>query len=323
MISKQAILAGAFGGIAPNLLRVAISLTATQHKSVTDDPALYILGMIVLAVLGGAVALAWKETDLRKAVLLGVGLPSLLQIAGLESSRPASGPSGKPPTQTAISFSVPLVSSAYAQTSAPVTTSPSFTGRTIDLVGDKNTPNYEVSFFQHDGQQLSTRNVTKPSMQTIEVPETATSFAIQRGNSTSPAYDLPKVPNSVKQVDVEIAPKKANGFLQALGFDGSSEYVINASVKNAKPLTAGTAGWSFLGQYSQTGWTTQYVKFEGGDHIPTSGEVGTVNLPLRVRDGASPQAKEVGVALAGQKLRISDVKDTGQGLYWASVTVVQ
>lgn len=323
MINKGTVLAGAFGGIAPNLLRLAISFTAPQHVQVTDSPVLYAIGIGALAFLGAVIAALFRETNITKAVMLGVTLPSLLQVAGLQSSRPGGGTFDKPTNQAAISFSVPFVASAYAQTSESAPASPVITGRTIDLVGDRNTPNYKVSFFQHDGQQLSTRNVAKPSTQTVDVPDAATSFAIQRGTSTSPAYDLPKVPNSTKQVEVEIAPKKDNGFLQALGFDGSGEYVIKASLKDAKPLAAGTAGWSFIGHYSQTGWTTAYVKFEGQDHIPVPAEVGIVNFPLRVRDGASPQTKEIGVALAGQKLQISEVKDTGQGLYWASVTVVQ
>jgi hypothetical protein len=320
MITKSAALAGAFGGIAPNLLRMAISLTAAQHKQVTDDLSSYLLGMAVLAIIGGVVTVAWKETDLKKAVLLGVGLPSLLQIAGLESSRPANNLPTK--AQAVIEFSVPFVSSAYAQSTESASTSGVVTGRKLDLVGDQETPKYQVLFYQHDGQQVVTRTVTKPSMESVDVPDTATSFAIQKGTSTSANYDLPKAPNSVKQADVEIAPKKGSGFLQAFGFDGSKEYDIKADLKDVKPLPVGTAGWAFLGQYSPaTGWSTHYVKFEGQEHVPSNGEVGTVGFPLRVRESASPQAKELGVALTGQKLRISEVKDTGQGLYWASVSV--
>ncbi len=68
-------LAAGFGGIAPNLLRLATDLMTGAAL-----PGLsYILGMMIFAFIGGFTALALGELEARKAFFLGLGLPAMLQ----------------------------------------------------------------------------------------------------------------------------------------------------------------------------------------------------------------------------------------------------
>lgn len=68
-------LAAGFGGIAPNLLRLATDLMTGSAL-----PGLsYILGMMIFAFIGGVTALALGELEARKAFFLGLGLPAMLQ----------------------------------------------------------------------------------------------------------------------------------------------------------------------------------------------------------------------------------------------------
>jgi hypothetical protein len=318
-LNKAAVFAGAIGGIAPNLLRLAISLTADPPKEVTSQPVSYAFGILVLGGIGAFITWAWQEDNLRKAVYIGLGLPSLLQVAGSELSRPAK--TNKLPANA--EFTIPIVSSAYAQEGSATLTAP-LPNRKLDLVGDKSSPKYQVTFFGADGGELGTKVVAKPAFETVDVPDTATKFAIQHGDSQSTAYELAKQPNAVNQVDVQISESKGNGFLQALGYQQTANADIKATVKEVMPLPSGTQGWVFLGQFTEKkGWITETVKFVGRDHLPTTGETGFVTFPLRLREGPTPNAAESGVVLASQKIAVSEIKDSGQGLYWGHIKVVQ
>jgi hypothetical protein len=322
MINKAAIFAGAVGGVAPNLVRLIVNYSSPTPQPITSQPVSYCMAMVGFAALGALVVWAFQETNLKQALFIGVGLPSLLQVATLQSSvgPEAKSPNAWPQRQTSLS----LVSSAYAQELPPQSNGPSLVpGRKLTLIGDAQTPPYVVAFFDASGRLQSTQNITKPTIQIIDVPEAASKFGVQVGNSYSDQVTLSTSPNAVISVDVTLTAKSSSGFLQGLGFVKAGDYDIKLASREVQPLPPGRSGWSFLGQYSQGRWTTEYVKLSGPDHLPTAGEVGTVTFPIRLRDAPSPQAKELGVALVGQKLRISSTKDEGQGLHWAAVTVVQ
>jgi hypothetical protein len=70
--------AGAFGGIFPNVLRLAMILIANGEDKIPSYTYLY--GLILFAILGAGVVYFWQETDFKKAVYLGIGLPSFLQL---------------------------------------------------------------------------------------------------------------------------------------------------------------------------------------------------------------------------------------------------
>ncbi len=75
-------LCGGFGGVAPNLFRLASSLTRGDGM-----PELtYFMGMMLFASIGAGTALAFGETDTRKAMFLGLGLPAMFQSAAQDVS---------------------------------------------------------------------------------------------------------------------------------------------------------------------------------------------------------------------------------------------
>jgi hypothetical protein len=70
-------LVGALGGIATNLFRLGIKWV----QGPSEIPEItYFLGLMIFAFLGGMMVVIWKETDLKKAFYLGLGLPAALQI---------------------------------------------------------------------------------------------------------------------------------------------------------------------------------------------------------------------------------------------------
>lgn len=79
-------LSAGFGGIAPNLFRLASGMT----KGESLPEASYILGVLLFAMMGAATALALGETEARKALFLGLGLPAMFQSAAQDVSTAAA-----------------------------------------------------------------------------------------------------------------------------------------------------------------------------------------------------------------------------------------
>ena len=79
-------LSAAFGGIAPNLFRVATELTGGKGLPEWS----YVIGVLMFASIGAATALAFGENDSKKAFFLGLGLPALFQSAAQDVSTAAA-----------------------------------------------------------------------------------------------------------------------------------------------------------------------------------------------------------------------------------------
>ena len=71
--STQAVLVGAFGGIAPNLIELIPKLFSNVFPSFGT-----IFGLILLAIIGAVVVFIYKEESLQKALVLGAGAPAIL-----------------------------------------------------------------------------------------------------------------------------------------------------------------------------------------------------------------------------------------------------
>lgn len=79
-------LSAGFGGIAPNLFRLASDMTKGEGLPEMS----YIIGVMLFAIMGAATALALGETEARKALFLGLGLPAMFQSAAQDVSASAA-----------------------------------------------------------------------------------------------------------------------------------------------------------------------------------------------------------------------------------------
>src|SRR5215831_2613658 len=74
----QTVAIGAFGGIFPTLLRLAMSTQQSTSNPLQNVDVAFFVGLSLFAVLGGAVASFWREKDRRKIFYVGICLPSLV-----------------------------------------------------------------------------------------------------------------------------------------------------------------------------------------------------------------------------------------------------
>jgi hypothetical protein len=223
MNNKGPILAGALGGVAPNLIRLIVNYSSPNPQHIINQPVLYFLAMVGFAALGGVVAWAFQETNLKQALFLGVSLPSLFQIGALQGTAPSSPPLVAPGTQQAA---ISLVSSAYAQ--APPGPSPSVADRTLNLTVGTNIA-YTVAFYGQNNA-LIRPTTTLTGSESVSVPPGAVKFAIQVAESTSTSYNLPTTPGAVK-AQLRINEKPSSGFFQGLGLAKTPQYDISAQIQ--------------------------------------------------------------------------------------------
>ena len=222
MTNKAAMFAGGLGGVAPNLLRLILNYSSPNPQHLINQPVQYSLAMVGFAVLGGLVVWVFQETNLKQALFLGIGLPSLFQIGSLQTAPSLAPPTIAPGTQASIS----LLSSAYAQ--SPPSPSVSVPDRTLNLTVNKNIP-YTVAFYRADNSLTSSSPVTNPG--SVTVPPDAAKFAFQVGASTSNSYELPKTPAAAIKANVTINEKPTSGFIQGLGLAKAPQYDITVRMQ--------------------------------------------------------------------------------------------
>ena len=98
----QASLIGAFGGVTPKLIEMIPKLFSNILPSIGQ-----LLGLALLAMIGGVVVVIYKEKNFQKALMLGAGAPAILATLTAQAVAP---------NQTGLLFpvNVSVVSAAYA-----------------------------------------------------------------------------------------------------------------------------------------------------------------------------------------------------------------
>jgi hypothetical protein len=268
------LLAAAFGGISPNLLRMAVSLTG--DKGELPQNASYWIGLLLFAFLGGAMSLIWSETEIRRAYYLG--LPSLLQVG--VSSVTEKGPKKDPdqqerpaepagPSGSGAGFWL-LTPPAYAQEqNAPngdarerprpqrqpsaverqeiILQAPTQQAQELALDYGKNRrlslqldsiPGGTELLLYGDGN-LKSRVILKKTDEdtTLELPllDSITAFRVQKGNAWSEMVPVAPLPGSKSVFRIDVDRDPWSGFLQALGARNVSPYDVEVERVRTPP----------------------------------------------------------------------------------------
>lgn len=260
MNKKAAIaLTAGFGGISPNVLKIALALTGKNKVDASVDLG-YGIGLLLFAILGAGVALIWRETDFRRAFYLGLGLPSLMQV-GLtgatahQDQATTAAPDravqvGAPPERTA-SFSL-FATPAYAEplqrerTEVPIRAD--VPGNVPTQATTLNTPvqfqkdrrlvlmledvpqGAELWFTSADGKVRSQVILDKSSRDDagsrvdFKVPDFASAAFLRIGTSKSGALPFNGQQGSTTAFRVDVDHSRLGGFLTALGVQDADRF---------------------------------------------------------------------------------------------------
>lgn len=223
-IKMAVLLSAAFGGISPNLFRLAVNLT--QPNAELPQPT-YFLGLLIFALMGAGVAYIWEETNLKKAFYLGLGLPAFIQLSAGEISgtemtayfhREMPPVATAAPAQQDMAAPFQIMPAAFWQDSTAV--------RTITITLDKYIPTYTIVFAsQENVMEKTVHSRPRKLSRTFQVPEFATHFKIKIQNSSSDLQPLPRAASSLRY-RVSVKESIWKGFLEAIGFKDAGLTII-------------------------------------------------------------------------------------------------
>ncbi len=212
------LLSAAFGGISPNLLRLAISLM--NENAELPEPT-YLIGLLIFAVMGAVVALIWEETNYKKAFYLGIGLPAFIQMSAGEISNSQMAARWMDVNQSYLHaeatpqpFSWQIETVDYQEEQ-----------RRIELNFAEYTPRFFVRYTAPDSS-VEEALFLKPGQRRLrlDVPDFARSFQIRILRSTSNPVTLPEQFPETPRYRVKIERTLWSGFRQAIGLP--AEYQI-------------------------------------------------------------------------------------------------
>jgi hypothetical protein len=257
-----AVIAAALGGISPNLMSLGIMLTTGEGEL----PQLtYVLGLLIFALLGGAVSFFWREIDPKRAFFLGLGLPSIIQI-GINDLSNQTAPEPPPtnlitPVSSRTDTLFSLTSTVMAQGKEIESETSAIQGRKVLIEIDKRffseTPLRDQLAVLYD--QPNQRNSTRapiPVLSTFideqkkdrktsnsvfvlqwDVPETAKTFRIQVGKQYSQLVKISTTPRQADLYQLRYIEDKWSGFKRAIGQRSASTYRIELHSSGPAPIS--------------------------------------------------------------------------------------
>ncbi len=224
-IKLPVLLSAAFGGISPNLFRLAVNLT--QPNAELPQPT-YFLGLLIFALMGAGVAYIWEENNLKKAFYLGLGLPAFIQLSAGELSstemtaylyRQMPPVATAAPAQQNMAVSFQLIPATFHQDTTEA--------RTITITLDKYIPTYTIVFSsEEDVLEKVVRSRPRQLTRTFRVPGFATQFRIKIRKSMSKAQPLPREPGAAPRYRISVQESFWKGLLEAIGFRDAGLTII-------------------------------------------------------------------------------------------------
>ncbi len=219
-------LAGAFGGLAPNLIGMA-----SQALRAAPDPEVgylfanfgFWVGALTLAFVGGSVAHFYRETSVKKAVALGAAAPALL--LGLAQGSPSVQLSQAPAVAgTAVSW---IMGTVYAQ--EPMPTEPDAGRFWIAVSGLKIVKEAEVDLvavlsaepLRPSARSLPSELVLRlsPTDSVVPVPRNAREVYVRLAGVTSNRLAIPRFEGDTLGVLLEVPDRSfITGLARSLGF---------------------------------------------------------------------------------------------------------
>lgn len=337
-IRRRIIAAGFIGGAASALIKPLREVaTFTDLFNGNHNPAL--VGAVVMGILGCVAVWMFKESDIKKALSMSLGLPALLVNLGATISQPQSTPpTPAPSVPTVIErieapaspgsnavgwFSIFAPSAAYAQEAVPAYSTPA--NLSVEINTDIPIA-YEVAVLDSSLSEVSSFSVSREKSSFIAkaLPIQTAFLRFKVSGLVSENYPVNlKAGDSTVQVDLHLKTTRQVGFAQVFGKAAEDISTLSIGVSARPKPSVGQSAWIFLGTWTGSTWKTKYVSTPSSG-MPALGQEGAVTFPLNMRAEAAQLATpRLGVISAGQKVRIDEIRPVqGPGPAWAKVTVM-
>ena len=317
---------GGLGGILPNVVQKAQELLKSAPDTAVDSiiyPT-FLIGVALVACIGGIIVAAFREQDSRKALFLGISAPALIMVVASAPAQNNSTPTADVPPAAAPmmrqqSFLPSLFSNAYADESAPA--APQST-RTIEVLAHDSTDTFQTEFLGTNDSVIQTETLSLPTLAAkLTVPATATSVRFAKEGQTSEKYALPTNTTSSREFLVGVKQGRAYGFWAALGGSPEVTYQFDVTQDEAKPAPQGTEAWARAGDFDGSQWSGAFFDFPM-NKLPTKGEQFAVIYPVNLRADANVGSKRVGELRLEQRVEVLDIQAKDNQSYWVRIKVL-
>lgn len=332
----QLLFAGFLGGTLSVLVKPLTAFISTQKFPNLTDPEFW-GGTLILGGLGASIVWLWKETDVKKALAMTVGLPAFLtnitgafQNAGTAAeTAPAAvtPPAEIRPLESlendpAVGLLSLFVSTAYAQAPTPAPTAGSITNLSVELNSNEKFP-YKVESLDASGAVISSFEVpaNKADFYGHPLPPITAALRFHFGGIQSQDYPLQLNPGeSTVEVSFNMTYDTRIGFAQVFGKNPTRIPILKIGIHARAKPAVGQRGWVYLGKWNGSSWNTSYAKPELPS-LPQPGQEKIASFPLNIRDAAASTNERLGIVSYGQKFKLLQIKNINNGI-WAEMEVV-
>jgi hypothetical protein len=322
----RVMVAGFVGGFMTPLLGPLQELLRTHQYPAYFGLWFWVLGA-GLGLLGCIIVWLLKESDVLKALILGLSLPACLANLATSSTKPNVNVQNPDAAKTSINVdakgtigAIPFfISDAYAAQPPPT---PSESRPAVDCSVEINIEGppfgYEVEFLDAQAKVLDRFEVSAADslMAARAVPDKTTQVRFKAGDQS-----LAKALVCLPRKTIEIQLRGSNFFrkfeaAQVLGKPADlvpGTLAVTLIPRDKAPLQA--QGWIFVGKLQNGKWTGLHTV--EGDSQPTVGEKRAI-YSVYLREGVGTKCAAHGIVSALQRVRFLELDDSS-GTTWARV----
>jgi len=299
----------------------------SKHHYPPDFGIIYGITAVVLGGVGALMVWLLKETDTKKAIVLGLSLPAffttLVGAGDKGDDKPITAPSTiNTDSKGAIGILSFFAPTAYADDAVPDTQLATKRDRTIEIVIDRQRFPYRAELLDAGEQVVEAFDVASEDSELVSrtIPSNAVAVRFASGDSVSEKVSFKDAPaGSTVSIVLDATFERKFSFAQALGRAPENNATFSTQLEVRPKAKAGLQGWIYLGQHSVQGWSFRTVDASQAS-IPKAGDVLSVVFPVNIRDAMRSKHSRLDILSVGQKVKILEV-NPNQQVVWAKIEV--
>lgn len=321
---RRIIVAGFIGGLMTPLIQPLKEFLASHHTS-SDFGIWYWIVGLGLGVLGSVMVWLLKETDVTKAMILGLSLPAFFTNLGGAVLNTADKPTITPMEQHKPAFA-PLgiiLPSANAQQGFPASNVPP-PSRSIEISVEGQPLAYKLELLDSKGSVIG-ESVDVGAAESILVAKPLSSSAAAARftvDDQAPIVGKFDAKEGSTVVVILHGTKFTRRFSVAQALGKTPDFApdgVSATVEVKPKTPVGAQGWIYVGVFRSGSWQSEHT-VEGTD-LPKAGEIKQIIYSANLREAPGAANRAQSIVWVFQRVRIIDVtkiRDTT----WAQVEVV-